>query len=138
MGVKEWLNRGYKLDREINALITAREKVLELTCRTASGNTSDKVQTSRKNTSENWYIEYADYSREIDNQIDKLIRIKREIQNAINRVSDSTLCTLLIERYINFKTWEQIAVDMNYSLRGVHNLHHKALQKCALFCTIEK
>lgn len=48
MGVKEWLNRGYKLDREINALITAREKVLELTCRTASGNTSDKVQTSRK------------------------------------------------------------------------------------------
>lgn len=129
MTAKEWLSRGYKLDKEINALITARDRAFELACIASKSNTDERVQTSRLNVSENKYIEYSDYSREIDIRIDRLIQIKREIQTAIDRVDDTVLRALLIERYINFKTWEKIAVDMNYSFRNIMYLHKQALNQ---------
>ena len=49
--------------------------------------------------------------------------------SAIERVNDCTLRKLLIKRYLQFKTWEQIAVEMNYSWRQIVRLHGKALQK---------
>lgn len=46
---------------------------------------------------------------------------------------------LIRSRYIDFKRWEEIAVDMNYSYRQVHNIHSNALQlllkKSAHNCT---
>ena len=75
------------------------------------------------------FINYASYSEMIDNRIDELYAIKQEILQAINLVDDGTLRTLLIARYINFGTWEQIAVDLHYSyVHIVHNLHPKSLK----------
>lgn len=37
--------------------------------------------------------------------------------------------TLLEKRYLCFITWEQIAVDMNYSMQHVHRMHSAALKK---------
>jgi len=61
-------------------------------------------------------VQLASLEQEIDKRVDELCAMKLKILAAINEVSDSTLRTLLIERYISFKTWEQIAVDMGYSL----------------------
>ena len=128
MTAKEWLSRGYKLDKEINALITAHDRAFELACIASKSNTDERVQTSRLNVSENKYIEYSDYSREIDIRIDRLIQIKREIQTAIDRVDDTVLRALLIERYINFKTWEQVAEAMKLSEKWVRtSIHDRAL-----------
>lgn len=63
----------------------------------------------------------------VDAEIELLIATERDIQNAIDKVNDETLRTLLYERYINGKTWEQIAVQMNYGYRRVTQLHGKAL-----------
>ena len=32
-----------------------------------------------------------------------------------------------MKRYVDIKTWEQIAVEMNYGWTQVHNLHGSAL-----------
>lgn len=128
MTVKEWLNRGYKLDKEINTLLKAQHDALARATGSTCGTNAEKVQTSRRNTSENRFINYASYSELIDNRIDELYAIKQEILSAINKVNDAVLRTLLIEKYVNFHTWEQIACDMNYSyVHVVHNLHPKAL-----------
>lgn len=63
----------------------------------------------------------------IDNRIDELMRVKAEILEAVNRVQDGAFRQLLTRRYIEFKTWEQIAVDMNYSYRQVTRMHGRAL-----------
>ena len=46
------------------------------------------------------------------------------------KVEDPTRRNLLIYRYLDFETWESIAVMMNYSyVHVVHNLHPKAIEK---------
>lgn len=61
-------------------------------------------------------------------ELELLEATEREVSKTISQVSDGTLRTLLYERYINCKKWEQIAVDMNYSFRGVTKMHGRALQ----------
>ena len=129
MTTKEWLNRGRNLNEEINALINAKEKALYDACNVSIAYDKERVQTSQYNSSEMKFSKFADYSKAIDDRIDELYRIKQEILNAIYEVKNSTYRTLLIERYINFKTWEQIAVKINYDYYHViKHLHPKALK----------
>lgn len=60
-------------------------------------------------------------------EVDRLTVLEAEIIGAIDRVPEPYR-TLLYERYINGKTWEQVAVDMHYSYRGVTKMHGRALQ----------
>lgn len=128
MTVKEWLNRGYWIDREINALLREQERSLVLATKTTAATDGERVQTSRGNSAEARFINYADYTNLIDERIDELYAIKREIITAINRVGDNTLRQLLIHRYIEFMRWEKIAEEMHYSyVHVVHTLHPRAL-----------
>ena len=38
---------------------------------------------------------------------------------------------VLFGRYIELKPWEEIAADLNYSLRGIYAIHGRALQMAA-------
>ena len=64
---------------------------------------------------------------QINAKIDDLLKIKQQVEKAIQTVQDGTLREVLIQRYILGKRWEQIAVDMNYSWRRIYQLHGKAL-----------
>ena len=35
---------------------------------------------------------------------------------------------VLYQRYFNYRKWEEIAVDMNYTYRGILKIHGRALQ----------
>ena len=63
----------------------------------------------------------------VSDQIELLEATEREVIRTISSVQDGTLSTLLYERYINGKTWEQIAVCMNYSYRQITRMHGAAL-----------
>lgn len=54
------------------------------------------------------------------------------VKAAIYSVQDKTLRRLLELRYINGYTWEQIAVEMNYSYVHICRLHGAALNKIML------
>ncbi len=128
MTVKEWLNRGYRIDREINALLRERERSLTLATKTTAAAGGERVQSSRGNSTEARFVNYADYTTLIDERIDELYAVKREILEAVNRVGDNTLRQLLIHRYIEFMRWEKIAEEMHYSyVHVVHTLHPRAL-----------
>lgn len=125
----KWLNRGWKINCEIEQLIRAKEKSFELACRVNSDRSGERVQESKKNTSEDKNLTYAEYSRLLDSKIDDLYKIKMEIQEAINQVDNSIYRALLTARYINFKSWEQIAVDLHYSYyHVVKHLRVKAIR----------
>lgn len=63
----------------------------------------------------------------ISDELEILEATEREVVKTINDVQDGTLSTLLYERYINGKTWEQIAVNMHYSYMHICRLHGSAL-----------
>jgi hypothetical protein len=65
----------------------------------------------------------ADYIREI-------AETRKDIETAIFAVKDSKLCTLLMMRYMQNRTFEQISVMMHYSyVHVVHTLHPSALKQ---------
>lgn len=69
-----------------------------------------------------------DAESRVSDELELLEATKRDVISTIGKITDGTLHTLLYERYINGKTWEQIAVVMNYSYQHiVHYLHPKAL-----------
>ena len=128
MTKKEWLSRGRKLNYEINQLLIAKQEALELACGGAVDTSEERVQTSKENRTERKFIVYAEYDSIINKRIDELIECKNEIIRAINSVENPTYRALLIAYYINCKTWEQVADDLNYDLRWVYRLHGRALQ----------
>ena len=129
MTTKEWLNRGRLLDQRVNKLLAERDRIFDLAVKVTGSIQEDKVQTSKKNTSEESFAKYVAYTAEIDKKIDELIEVKKEILTAIYQVEDPTLRTLLQLRYINFETWEQIADKMHYSSRQIFRMHGMALKK---------
>lgn len=134
MTVKDWLNRGYNLDREINALIREQERSLTMATKVTSVPSGNRVQTTKTNSSETRFVNYAAYSEMIDARIDKLYAIKQEILTAINSVNDTVLRQLLLYRYIEFMRWDDIAITMNYTdRRQMSRLHNKALKKVGEF-----
>lgn len=131
MTAKEWLNRGWRIDREIRELERAQKEALNLATRITTGTDGERVGGTKANSSERNMVTYADkvteYTALINKKIAELVGIKTEIIRAVEKVEDSTLRALLIARYANFKTWEQISVELNYSYMHVCRLHGRAL-----------
>lgn len=69
-----------------------------------------------------------DMQVEIRREVCNLVHLKNEARNKINQLSDSRYVGILTDYYINCKTWEQVAEDMNLDLRWVYRLHGRALQ----------
>lgn len=77
----------------------------------------------------------------VSDELEMLIATEREVVMTIDSIADKTLSTLLYKRYVNCKTFELIAVEMNYSyVHIVHRLHPKALEavKDVIECNIQK
>jgi DNA-directed RNA polymerase specialized sigma subunit len=83
------------------------------------GNTSDKVGNAVAD------IELA--KEKLTEQIKISYAVLTKIERAIE-VLPARECYLIRARYIELLSWEQIAVDMNYSWQWVHKIHSSALK----------
>jgi DNA-directed RNA polymerase specialized sigma24 family protein len=70
--------------------------------------------------------ELVDTEQRVSAEVAQLCKLETEIACTIDRMHEPYR-TLLYERYINGKTWEQIAVGMNYSYRQITRMHGAAL-----------
>ena len=127
MTTKEWLMRARRLENRIIALQGSRQRAYDRAVSTTARPRevciiSGGAAPSSKAT------HYLELCEEVEAQIDELNRIRAEILHAIRGVQDSTLATLLIEYYVNGKTWEQVARCINYTFRNTTRLHRKALR----------
>mgnify|MGYP000736844789 FL=1 len=74
--------------------------------------------------------ELADLQAELQKELQKAFRAQLKIEQAIKDLPEREKY-LIRARYIDMETWEQIAVDMGYSWRGVHKIHSGALKMLA-------
>ena len=126
---KEELNNILKLNDRIQSKIRQKEE-LRATMTGVSGidYSKDRVQTSPTNSIEELVIKIVDFEEEITRDIDKLVDMKREACNSINRV-DGIYGTILEMRYLECMRWEEIAYRLGYSIQHVYRLHGQALIK---------
>lgn len=128
MTAKEYLGQAYRLDQRINSKLEQVMSLRELTTK-ATATMSDMPGGGSRNVYKMQDIigKIVDLENEINADIDELVDLKREIVAIIKAVKNPEFQTLLELRYLCFKTWEQIAVDMQYSTRNIYKLHDAAI-----------
>jgi DNA-directed RNA polymerase specialized sigma subunit len=131
MTVKEYLGQAYRLDQRINSKLEQLESLNGLATKCTSTLTGMPKNPSHSTSMmADAVAKIVDLQAEINRDIDLLVDLKCEMVKVIKNVEHSEYQTLLELRYLCFKTWEQIAVDMNYSIDNVYRIHRKAL--CAV------
>ena len=133
MTAKEYLSQAYRLDQRINSKLEQVASLNELATKCTSTLTGMPRNPNRStSTMADAVGKIIDLQAEINRDIDRLVDLKREMVTVIKAVGNTEHQTLLELRYLCFKTWEQIAVDMGYTTRNIHLLHKKALEMIAL------
>lgn len=65
----------------------------------------------------------------INAKIDETCREKQEVIDDIKKIKESSYRTILYERYINYRTFEEISTLLHYSYFHTCKLHGYALQE---------
>jgi DNA-directed RNA polymerase specialized sigma subunit len=130
MTAKEYLGQARFLDMRINSKIQQIASLNELATR-CTATISDMPKSPNRGGSRmaDAVIKIIDLQEEINRDINKLVELKREIMGVIKAVPNVEYQTVLEKRYLCFITWEQIAVDMNYSMQYTFRIHEKALKE---------
>lgn len=128
MDIKEYLNQIRYIDNEIQAHLEERSRLRQaIEIKTTSYN-DNKVQETNSNNYDERYIKYVDMADIINEKIDTLIDLKMKVSSEIDQLDKAEHRLLLRQRYINLKSFEEIAVCMSYDIRQVHRIHGNALQ----------
>ena len=127
MTAKEYLSQAYRLDQRIDAKIEQVMSLRNLAAK-ATSTLSDAMPSGTRNVHrmEDIIIKIIDFENEINADIDRLVDLKREIMRVIKALPNPEYQTLLELRYLCFKSWEQIAIEMNYSIQHIYRLREKA------------
>ena len=130
MDIKEYLSQAYRIDQRINSKL---EQVMSLRAllgkATGTLTGAPKAATPNPHSMEVTICKMVDMENEINDDIDTLVDLKAEIIQQIKRIENPEYQTLLELRYLCFKRWEEIVVDMGYSLRRLYELHNLALEQ---------
>ena len=129
MATKEFLNQAYRIDQRINSKL---EQIISLhalaTKATSTLSDMPVSKTESQSRMADVIAKIVDLENEINADIERLVEIKKDIVSTIKRVQNPELQTLLELRYLCFRTWEQIALEMGYSIQNAYKLHDRAVK----------
>ena len=129
MTAKEYLRQLKYLDNRINAKLLEREQIRAIAEKTTIG-LSEKVQTSSSaDKISDVVLRLVEIEETINKDIDKLVELREEAGNKINRISNDKYKIVLSIYYLSNKTFEDVAELTNMSLRWIYILHGKALKE---------
>lgn len=124
--VKRWLWRARGVDQEITKSIDMLENTYNRLI-SATQTLNGMVVSGSHNPHK--FDKIAELESDINNKVDELVELKAQTLNVIYNLENRNQRLVLISYYLEMKTWEQTAVDMNYSWRQVMNIHGQALKE---------
>lgn len=129
---KEYLN-GY--ENKCNKLTALEEQMQSLT----ESSQSAKAQSISDMPRGNKQTDLSDIMVRQEELFTKIIvlkgeceRYKLDIESRIADMKDGTESRLLHKKYVEFKTWETVCVEINFSWRQTHRIHSRALNNFSL------
>lgn len=130
MTAKEYLGQAYRIDQRINSKLEQISSLRNLATK-ATSTLSDTPPSGTRNVHrmEDVIVKIMDMENEINSDIDRLVDLKKEITGIIKSVESPEQQTLLELRYLCFKSWEEIAVEMGYTIQHIYRIRDKALKK---------
>ena len=131
--VKRYLRQARELDILIHTKQDEQAKLRELAEGLSSPRIGDRIASGKGNTSMQTVDRIVDLQTEIDEEIAKLVERIREIHDNIEKLDNPIERAVLTERYINVRSWEDIAGIIGYTVRQTLNIHGKALKHFTFF-----
>ena len=129
METKQYLGQISRLDRMIKNKISEISQLRELSMSISAITIEEKVQTTPNfDKIGNSCCKISEMEEKLNILIDEYVKKKNEIISQIENIEDETSYEILFARYIEKKTFERIATDINYSFRNTTRLHGKALR----------
>lgn len=129
MTTKDYLNQISRLNRMINNKLTEITQLRELSCSISAIGSEEKVKSSSDpDKIGSTYAKIDEMERNLDKTIDEYTDKKNLIIRQIDSIEDEDYYNILFSRYIEKKTFEVIATEMNFSYRNVTRLHGRALK----------
>lgn len=130
MDTKQYLNQISRLDRMINNKLSEIGQLRELSCSISAVTNEERVQTTPNfDKIGTAYCKIAEMEEKLDKLIDEYVDKKNLIISQIDKIENEIYYDILFARYIEKKTFEKIAADLNYSFRNTTRLHGKALKE---------
>jgi deoxyxylulose-5-phosphate synthase len=129
MNAKDFLGQAFRLDCRINSKLEQIEALNCLATKVTAPAVNDMPGSPNRNIHqmEDVIVKVMDMRDDLKEAAKELLELKQQIMGVIQMVEDTDQRTLLELRYLCFKTWEDIAADMNFGTRYIHILHGKAL-----------
>ena len=130
MTTKEYLCQISRLDRMINNKLSEISQLRELAMSVSAITNEERVQTTPNfDKIGTAYCKIEEMEEKLDKLIDEFVDKKNLIISQIDKIENETYYEILFARYIEKKTFEKIADEMNYSFRNTTRLHGRALRE---------
>lgn len=132
MTAKEYLRQIRRIDIHIDHLLKERDELERAQTFLRSPQIDgDRVQTSPSGDPPwmGYIIKWDALTERIGEEWDRLIDLKMRILTELHALDDMRYITILVKRYVEFKSWRKIAYEMNYSIDHVFRLHGEALKE---------
>lgn len=131
MTAKEYLQQLHKADVIIRQRTQEKADLRARLMNITSANyTRDRVQTSRSNSAgyEKSIAKIIDLEAEIERRIDDYVTLKDKIIGQIHDLYDVDQIKVLYKRYVLYEKFEDIAEDLDFSVRNVYKIHGSGLE----------
>lgn len=103
----------------LKSMVKRITPVMNTTGGGASGNQDKMSETIAK---------IVDLQEEINRDVDMVVNLKKDANELLAKIKRPEYYQVLHKRYVLFKSFEQIAMEMKYSYRGICYVHGRALQ----------
>ena len=127
---KKYLSQAFGLNQRIESKLGQIEDLHDLATK-ATVTYSDMPRNPNKDHSrlEDAVIQIIELETEINQDMMKLVALKKDIIRRINAVESSELQTVLELRYLSYMGWEGIEIELGYGIDNVFRLHRNALDE---------
>ena len=93
----------------------------------STGTDSERVQTTPRDRLSEEITRIVDLEKEINSDLGALLMLRNKIINEIHSMDNPVYMDILYKRYVQYKSLEEIAVEMSYSYVHIRRLHGYAL-----------
>jgi DNA-directed RNA polymerase specialized sigma subunit len=130
MTAKEYLSQAFIVDVDIGSKLDQLDRLNALAMKATT--TFSEVPfsgTPDPHRREDIILKIIELEDRIKDEMRRLVDLKSEIMTSVAGIEEPEQRIVLEKRYLEFKKWEDIAAEMNRSLRSVYRLHGEALKK---------
>ena len=121
MTAKEYLHEPKLIKLQIQNLLRAKNEI---------ENAQAFIKSMCRNPEFKAYsVKWGKMSASLDKEVNELRRQRADIIEKINSLADNRYKDLLIKKYVEFKTIDEVAEDMGYSCEYLMRLHWNAIKE---------